>query len=171
MNIRLLLVAMLFGLPASAQAAEKYECSTLTIVHPYGPGSASAGVMRLVAEELRVKLSVPVIVDYRPGAMGVPSAVELLRAVPNGCTFGILAGIHSSSPWFMKRSPYDPTRDFVPITQIAQFPNVIATSDANMRTFEDFLRIVRSKPGVINVGTMSPGSPDFLTGVLLKDAG
>ena len=165
----MLLLAAAFATPALA--APRLSCNTLTIIHPYGPGSTSASVLRLVAEELHVRLKVPVVIYYRPGALGVPSATALLRAAPDGCTLGVLAGIHTSSPWFMKEPPYNPTQGFVPIAHVLQFPNMLVTADVRMRTFGDFLRIARAHPGTVNTGTMSTGSPDYLTGLLLKEAG
>jgi tripartite-type tricarboxylate transporter receptor subunit TctC len=150
--------------PASA------SCRTMTIYHPYGPGSTSASAMRLLVERMKEKLQVSIVLEYRPGALGVPSATALTHAKPDGCTLGVLAGIHTASPWLMESKAYDP-RVFVPIGLVATFPNLIVTADPRMRTLRDFLRIAREHPKQVTVGTMSRGSPDFLTGLFLLDAG
>lgn len=164
--------AALILLVANANTSVVAECRNLTIIYPYGPATAGASVMRLIAEQLKERIGVTaILMDHRPGAMGVPSALALKAAPADGCTVGVLAGIHSSSPWLMEKPSYDPTKEYVPITLIAQFPNIIVTADPRMRTFGDFLRIARAEPKSVSVGTMSRGSPDFLTGLFLLDAG
>lgn len=168
-NRRALLVVL--GILASAvptYAQEKYPSRPIQILSPFGADSASTAVLRRLAVGLEPLVGVSVIVINQPGGMGVVEARHLRSANPDGHVIGMLAGIHAAAHSLLDDVPYDVRKDFQPITQVAQFANLVVTADPRFRTLGDFIAAARANPGTLNVGTLQVGSPDYLTAYLLK---
>ncbi|OGG56780.1 hypothetical protein A3D71_00345 [Candidatus Kaiserbacteria bacterium RIFCSPHIGHO2_02_FULL_55_20] len=164
----MLAILGILAFTTSVYAQEKYPSQPIKILSPFGPDSASTGILRRLGRDLEPLIGVPVVIINQPGGMGVVEAGHLRSANPDGYTIGMLAGIHAASHWLMPEVPYDVRKDFQPITQVAQFANLVVTADPRFRTLGDFVAAARAAPGVFNVGTMQVGSPDYLTAHLLK---
>ena len=140
------------------------------LVVPYPPGGTSDLLARTVGMRLSERLGQPVVIENKAGAGGVVGSQQVAKATPDGTTL-LLSTIatHGIIPALQKPPPYDPVRDFTPITIIAATPNVLLVNkDLPVRTLEDFLALARSKPGVLSFGSTSQGGSPHMSGELLK---
>ena len=153
--------------PASAQA------KPLRLVVPYPPGGPLDLVARALAEKVHESLGT-VIVDNRPGAGGNLGADLAAKAAPDGKTLVIGAvATHAINPWLFAKLPYDPIRDFTPITGVAQVPNVLVMNTANaaklgIGSVGDLVNYAKSHPGALNYGSGGNGSAGHLAGEMFK---
>ena len=166
----LLAAASLALLPgwASAQAARP-----IRLIVPYPPGGPLDVVARLLATAVKDSLG-PVLVDNKPGAGGNLGADLAAKAAPDGHTIVMGAvATHAINPWLFSKLPYDPVRDFTPITRVAMVPNVLvmnaATADRlKIRSLADLVAHARANPGRLNYGSGGNGSAGHLAGEMFK---
>jgi len=165
-----LFVAAAMAAPlARAQSAPR----PIRLIVPYPPGGPLDIVARLLAERVKDLLG-PVVVENRPGAGGNLGADLVAKAAPDGHTLlmGAVA-THAINPWLYARMPYDPIRDFTPITRVAQVPNVLVmNAEAAKRLGVDSVRelVAHAKrhPGKLNVGSGGNGSAGHLAAEMFK---
>lgn len=142
----------------------------MRIVVPYPPGGTSDLLARTVGVRLSERLGQPVVIENKAGAGGVVGSQLVAKAAPDGTTLllGTIA-THGIIPALQKTPPYDPVRDFTPITVIAGTPNVLLVNkDLPVRTLEEFLALAKSKPGALSFGSTSQGGSPHMSGELLK---
>ena len=154
---------------AAAQAQPRID-RPIKIVVPYPPGGTSDLLARTVGARLSERLGQPVVIENKAGAGGVVGSQQVSKAAPDGTTL-LLSTIasHGIIPALQKTPPYDPVRDFTPITIIAGTPNVLLVNkDLPVRTLEEFLALARSKPGALSFGSTSQGGSPHMSGELLK---
>lgn len=155
------------ALPAWAQARP------IRLIVPYPPGGPLDIVARALAEAVKDSLG-PVVVDNRPGAGGNLGADLAAKSVPDGQTIVMGAvATHAINPWLYARLPYDPLRDFTPLTGVAQVPNVLvmnpATADRlGVRGVADLVAYAKANPGRLNYGSGGNGSAGHLAGEMFK---
>ncbi|MGP0092761.1 MAG: Bug family tripartite tricarboxylate transporter substrate binding protein [Xanthobacteraceae bacterium] len=163
------LAACAIGLPRSAQAQAQYPNRSVRIIVPFGPGGVADITVRVVAEKLGDKLGQRFVVENNPGAGGIAAARAALSGGTDGYTLALLTNGTAISVPLFKSLPFDPLKDFVPISSLGQFDFVIAVNaPSSLRTLEDFLRAAREKPGVLNVGTVNVGSSQNLGAELFR---
>jgi len=145
----------------------------IRLIVPYPPGGPLDTVARALADKVQPVLGT-VIVDNRPGAGGNLGADIAAKAAPDGGTLVIGAvATHAINPWLFKNIPYDPIRDFTPITGIARVPNVLVmnttTADKlGIRTVADLIAYAKKHPGQLNYGSGGNGSAGHLAGEMFK---
>jgi len=145
----------------------------IRLIVPYPPGGPLDIVARALAEKVQPVLGT-VIVDNRPGAGGNLGADMAAKAAPDGTTLVIGAvATHAINPWLFKHIPYDPIRDFTPITGIAQVPNVLvmntqAADKLGIRSVADLIGYAKKNPGKLNYGSGGNGSAGHLAGEMFK---
>ncbi len=161
------LAAVAFSNGARAQAR------TIRLVVPYPPGGPLDIVARALAERVKDSLGT-VVVENRPGAGGNLGADLVAKAAPDGQTLlmGAVA-THAINPWLYSKLPYDPLRDFTPITLVAQVPNVVVmnadtAARLQINTLADLVRHARAHPGRLNYGSGGNGSAGHLAGEMFK---
>ena len=169
---RLLLAALatvvVFALHAPARA--EFPERPIKIVVPYPPGGTTDLLARAIAPRLSERLHQPVVVENRAGAGGVIGAQGVMKSAPDGYTllFGTVA-THGILPALQKPAPYDPLKDFAPVTLVAYTPNVLLANPAvPVRNVADLLALARAKPGTLNFGSTSQGGSPHMSGELLK---
>ncbi|OYU98067.1 MAG: ABC transporter substrate-binding protein [Burkholderiales bacterium PBB5] len=154
-------------LPALAQA------KPLRLIVPYPPGGPLDIVARLLAERVKDSLGV-VVVDNKPGAGGNLGADLAAKAAPDGHTIVMGAvATHAINPWLFARLPYDPVRDFTPITLVAQVPNVLVMNTdtaqkLGISNLQDLVAYAKKNPGRLNYGSGGNGSAGHLAGEMFK---
>lgn len=161
------------GLAAFAcGAAEWSPPHAVHIVVPFAPGGQPDVVARALAEPLSHALGQPVVVDNRPGAGGNIAAEAVARAVPDGCT--LLMGTNGPlavSPALYRNLPFDPLRDFAPVTLVGTSPNLIAVNAASgIATLADLVARAKAAPGRLNFSSVGKGSISQLSMELLNSA-
>ncbi|MBS0437553.1 MAG: tripartite tricarboxylate transporter substrate binding protein, partial [Proteobacteria bacterium] len=153
----LTLAAAALATPAFAQPGKP-----IRLIVPYPPGGPLDIVARALAERVKDSLGT-VIVDNRPGAGGNLGADLAAKAAPDGTTLVMGAvATHAINPWLYAKMPYDPLRDFTPITGVAQVPNVLvmnpeAADRYGVKSVADLVAYARRNPGKLNYGSGGNG--------------
>ena len=143
------------------------------IVVPFGAGGPIDVTARVLAEAVKGSLGT-VIVENRPGAGGNIGVSAVAKAAPDGLTLGIATtASHGINPWLFSKLPYDPAKDFAPITQRLRVPNVLVMNAdtaqrLNIRSLPDLIAYAKANPGKLNYGSGGNGSAGHLAGELLK---
>ncbi|GLS14700.1 Bug family tripartite tricarboxylate transporter substrate binding protein [Hydrogenophaga electricum] len=143
------------------------------IVVPFAAGGPIDVTARILAEAVKDSLGT-VIVENRPGAGGNIGISAVAKSAPDGHTIGIATtASHAINPWLFSKLPYDPQKDFTPITQMLRVPNVLVMNAdtaqrLGIRTVTDLIRYAKAHPGVLNYGSGGNGSAGHLAGELFK---
>jgi tripartite-type tricarboxylate transporter receptor subunit TctC len=171
MPIRPSLWSLCFLLSLSfAASAQPYPTKPIRFVVPYPAGGPLDTVARLLGQKVSESVKQPVIVDNKPGAGGNIGADVVAKSAPDGYT--ILMGAvatHAINPTLYASIPYDPVRDFQPITQVASTPNVLIVNNSVPATsVREFIAYAKANPGKLNFGSGSTGSAGHLAGELFK---
>lgn len=159
--------------PAWAADAHAYPTKPIRLVVPYPPGGPLDTAARTLAERVRDSLGTMVI-DNRAGAGGNIGVDYAAKQPADGYTLVIGAvATHAINPWLFSRLPYDPVRDFAPITLIAHVPNVLVmTPETAQRlhigSLADLVAYARRNPGKLNYASGGNGSGGHMAGELLK---
>ena len=156
--------------PLRAQAS--YPTRPVRIIVPFGAGGVADTTIRIVAEKLGAAMGQRFVIENQPGAGGIAAARSVLSAPADGYTLALLSNGTAVSAGLFKKLPFDPLKDFAPISSLGTFDFVLATNaGSEFRTMADFIQAVRAKPGALNVGTINIGSTQNLSAELLKSAG
>ncbi len=155
--------------PTSGVAQSRYPERPVRIIVPFGRGVVADVTTRLVGEKLGDVLGQRFVIENLPGAGGVVAAHAALTAPADGYTVTLLTNGTAISVPLFKSLPFDPLKDFVPISTVGYFDCVFAVNAASeYKTMADFLAAARAKPGVLNMGTINVGSTQNLSAELLK---
>jgi len=158
--------AALSVVPAHAQ---NYPNRPVRIVLPFAAGGVADITTRLIAEKLGDKLGERFIVDNQPGAGGISAARSVLAAPADGYTLALLTNGTAISVPLFKSLPFDPVKDFAPISGFSLFDLTFTTNVTGpYATLGDFLKGARANPGKLNVGTINVGSTQNLGAELLR---
>lgn len=154
---------------AAAVDDGQFPTRPIRIVVPQSPGASTDITARLIAQKLTEVLRQTVVVDNRPGA-GTTSGTEIVsRAPADGYTLLVVASSLTINPALYSRLPYDPVRDFTPITQISKFPNLLAaTPSFTAKTLADVIALAKAKPGSINYASAGTGTGTHMSAELLR---
>ncbi len=164
-----LIVIALIALAAPAARAETYPSRPVRLVLPFGAGGVADISARVVADKLGDQLGQRFIVDNQPGAGGIAAARTALAAPRDGYTLSLLTNATAISVPLFNNLPFDPLKDFTPISTLGYFDCLFVTNAASeFHSLPDFLKVARAKPGALNVGTVNPGSTQHLTAELFK---
>jgi tripartite-type tricarboxylate transporter receptor subunit TctC len=154
---------------SGARAQAKYPDRPVRVILPFGAGGVADVTARLVAEALGRKLGQNFVIENNPGAGGISAARAALAGGKDGYTLTLLTNGTAISVPLFNHLPFDPLKDFVPISVIGYFSCVFAVrADSPFHTLADFLKADHDKPGTINVGTINVGSTQNLTAELFK---
>jgi tripartite-type tricarboxylate transporter receptor subunit TctC len=155
------------GAPVRAQA--KYPNRPVRVILPFGAGGVADVTARLVAEALGSKLGQRFVIENNPGAGGISAARAALAGGNDGYTLILLTNGTAISVPLFNDLPFDPLKDFVPISIIGYFSCVfMVNASSPFQTLADFLKADREKPGAVNVGTINVGGTQNLTAELFK---
>ena len=143
----LCLVVSAFG----AQAQDKFPSKPIKVVVPFGPGSATDIVMRIVGEHMRPILGQPVVIENKPGAFGILAIEDMARSRPDGYTLQIgNPGTNALAPIiYKKKFKIDYEKDVILVTRLSEVPLVLAatTKDFSPKTYAEFIAYARGEPG------------------------
>ncbi|OZI77421.1 Bug family tripartite tricarboxylate transporter substrate binding protein [Bordetella genomosp. 12] len=169
-----LALAASLSLLAPAAAQTDFPSKPLRFIVPYPPGGPLDTMARLLAEKVRDSLGQPVIVENKAGAGGNIGADLVAKAAPDGYTLVMGAvATHAINPFLFANLPYDPIKDFAPITIVASVPNVLVMNvefaqKNNIKDVADLVAYAKKNPGRLNYGSGGNGSAGHLSGELLK---
>ena len=156
--------------PAGAQTATGYPSKPIRLIVPFAVGGTTDIVARTVSERLGRELGQPVIVDNKGGAGGALGADLLAKSAPDGYTLGIATvSTMATNPATNPKTPYDPLRDFTPIINLANVPNVMTVHPkVPAKDMREFIALLKANPGQYSYATPGTGSISHLDGELFK---
>lgn len=166
------LVLLVLAFPQRQAGAEtKYPSKPVRIVLPFAAGGVADITARVIAEKLSGKLGGRFYIENQPGAGGIAAARTVISSAPDGYTLALLSNGTAISVSLFSHLPYDPLKDFAPISSLGTFDFVFATdADSGFKTLADFIAAAKAKPGTLNVGTINIGSTQNLSAELFKTA-
>jgi tripartite-type tricarboxylate transporter receptor subunit TctC len=159
------LAAVILALAAQAALAQPWPAKPIRLVVPFAPGGSSEIIARSLAAQLSTSLGQQVYVDNKPGGAGNVAMEEVKRAPADGYTMilGHVGVLAVNPALFGKTLPYDPVKDFIPVSLVATVPNVIAVNpDLPVTTLADLVRKAKAEPGKLNYGSAGNGSAGHL---------
>jgi tripartite-type tricarboxylate transporter receptor subunit TctC len=161
-------VALAFGLAtalgAGALRADDYPSRPIRLIVPYAPGGAADLVARIIAKRAGASLGQPIVVENRCGAGSIIGTDLVKQSDPDGYTLLLgQSGPISINPAVYKKLPYDPLKDFAPITMTSAYPYIMVVSPKlGVKTVPEFVALAKSKPGELNYGTAGIGASNHL---------
>ncbi|WP_317922867.1 MULTISPECIES: tripartite tricarboxylate transporter substrate binding protein [unclassified Cupriavidus] len=157
-------------MPAQAQAQAWTPAKPIRLIVPYGPGGSSDVIARAIAAEMSRGLGQQVIVDNKGGGQGIVAMQDAARAAPDGYTMVLgHVGTLAVNPAMLPRLPYDPGKDYAPVTLLAKVPMVFAVGPSvNARSLPAFVSLAKAKPGKLTYGSAGNGSAGHLAFEMLK---
>jgi tripartite-type tricarboxylate transporter receptor subunit TctC len=167
-------VAAAFTLGGAAAHAQGYPNKPITLVVPFAAAGTTDILARAVGAELTRSLGQSVIIDNRPGAGGNIGSQFVAKAAPDGYTLLMgTVGTHAINQALYAKMPYDPVKDFSPVTLVASVPNVLvlnpAFADKNKITdVKSFVTYLKANPGKTNMASSGNGTSIHLAGELFK---
>ena len=158
-----IIVAAVFALMAGAVSAQTYPNRPVRVIVPWPPGQATDIAARVVAERLQQSLGQPFVADNRPGAGGAIGTEAVAKSAPDGYT--LLAG--SSGPYSimpnLQKTPYDPLKDFAPVSLICLTPFALVTHPSNpAKDAKEFIAQVKANPGTFTFASSGTGATAHL---------
>jgi tripartite-type tricarboxylate transporter receptor subunit TctC len=167
---RAMMMAAALAAVALPAAAQDYPTQPVTLVIPFAAGGSTDVVGRIIAERMAQELGQQVVVENRAGAGGSLGAGTVARAAPDGYT--ILMGTvatHALNPLILAQSPYDPVKDFAPVSLLIIVPNVLAVNpELPVKTVQELIDLAKEKPGELAYASSGNGTPLHLSGELFK---
>jgi tripartite-type tricarboxylate transporter receptor subunit TctC len=152
----------------AAQAQTAYPTQPIKFIVPYPAGGATDVLARMVAQKMQESWQQTVIVENKPGAGGTIGNNQVAKAPADGYTvlFGIVALVQQMT---LMKLPYDPIKDFAPISRVAISPSVLAASPTlPVNNLAEFTSLVKANPGKHSIGSYGPGTSAHLQGALLN---
>ena len=158
--------AMLAG-PAHA---DTWPSKPVTVIVPFPAGGGTDAFARPLTAQLSKQLGKQFVIDNRGGAGGTVGASLASKAAPDGYTVFIGGAHHAIAPSFYKKLDYDIEKDFIPVTVIAQPPQVVVVNPNRVKanTLQELIAYARANPGKLNYGSAGNGSSHHLAGELFK---
>jgi tripartite-type tricarboxylate transporter receptor subunit TctC len=139
--------------------AETYPARTVHIVVPYAPGGGVSILAQTVGGKMQELMKQPVVIDNRPGAGGNLGADAVAKAAPDGYTLLMHTSAMASNATLYNKLPFDPVKDFTPISMVISTQFVIAGSPKiPAKSLKELIALAKEKPGTLNFGSSGPGS-------------
>ena len=164
----LILIIFLF-FAAGAALAQGYPGKTVRLIVPFAAGGSTDIIGRVLAQKLTEAWGQQVIVDNRPGGSTVIGTDIVAKSAPDGHTLLVTPAPFTIVPSLLKKLPYDPAKDFEPITLINTTPLVVVVHPGvPAKNIKELIALARAKPGVMNFGSSGSGGSNHLAGELFN---
>ena len=162
-------MAALSAAPAPACAQTSYPTRTITMIVPFAAGGPTDIIARILAQSLSHSLGQRVIIDNRAGGGGNLGIAMVARANPDGHTLLLTSTAIAVNPGLFESLPYDPIKDFAPISELVNAPNVLFVKpDSGITSIADLVAKAKAEPNKYNYASPGVGTKSHLTGELLK---
>ncbi len=169
-----MILATLAGLFAAAQVgaqvADSYPSKPIRLLVGFPPGGSTDILSRQVGLRLAEALGQQVVIDNRAGAAGNLASELVAKGNPDGYTL-LMATVssHGINPGLYKKVPYDPVKDYAPVTLIASYPLILAVNPGvPVKNVKDLIALAKAQPGAVRFGSSGNGSPGHLSGEIFK---
>jgi tripartite-type tricarboxylate transporter receptor subunit TctC len=169
-TMRNALAGLVLALIAGVVAAQPWPSKPIKWVVPFAPGGTTDILARTIGEKLSVALGQPIIVENKPGAGGGVGAEQVAKSPPDGYTImGGTISTHAINASLYKNLPYDPVRDFAPITLIVRLPNMLVVNpDVPAKDVRELIALLKANPGKYSFASSGNGTSQHLSGELFK---
>ena len=160
-------------LPAAAFAQDvaNYPSRPIRMIVPFAPGGGLDITTRLIGQKLTEKWGQNIVVDARPGAATIVGTEIASNAAPDGYTVLMITTTFAINPGLHSKLPYDPGKDFTPVTQLNSQPNVIVVAPSfAAKTVKDLIAMAKAKPGELTFASPGAGSAPHLSAEMFQRA-
>lgn len=166
----LALAASTLPLPSIARA-QAWPSRPVRVILPFAAGGVADVTSRLAAEKLGAKLGQRFVIENMPGPGGIAAGRAGASAAPDGYTLYLMTNGTAISAAIYKQLPFDPVKDFAPISGVGNFELVFTVNAGSpYKTLDDFLKAARAQPGKLNIGTIAVGSTQHLGAELFRSS-
>ncbi len=157
------------ALLSSLQPVAAYPDRPVSIIVPFAPAGPTDIIARVLASALSQRLGQQFVVDNRAGAAGNTGMAQVARAAPDGYTLMVTSTAIAVNPALFKKLPYDPFKDFAPISELVNAPNVLVVrGDSSIKSIADLIAQAKVAGANFNYSSPGAGTKSHLTGELLK---
>ena len=167
-------LALLFAssvLCVATAMAQGFPSKPVRIVVPFSPGGTADVMARLIGQKMTEALGQPVLVENRPGGGTVIGTEYTARAPADGHTMLLMANSFTINPAVRTKLPYDPQKDFAPVTMLVKSPQVLVVGPTTqVKTLAEFVALVKSRPGKMSLATVGPATTQHIGSEMLKGA-
>jgi tripartite-type tricarboxylate transporter receptor subunit TctC len=167
--MKMLAAILAFAVSAAAQA-QAWPSKPIRYIVIFAPGGTTDILARLIAPKLSDALGQPVIVENRPGAGGNNGAEMLAKAAPDGYTIGSgTVSSHAINATLYSKLPYDPAKDFSPITMLATLPNMLVVHPSlGVNNVAELIALLKANPNKYSFGSAGNGTSQHMSGEMFK---
>jgi len=156
-------------LAAASAQAQQYPARTVRLIVPFSAGGSTDIIARTVGQKLSEMWSQPVVIENRPGGSTVIGTELVARAAPDGYTMLVTPAPFTIVPSLIAKLPYDPAKDFEPITLINTTPLVVVVHPGvPAKSVKELIALAKSRPGALNFGSSGSGGSNHLAGELFN---
>ena len=149
--------------------AADFPTRPIRLIVPFPPGGTTDILARLISPQLTETFKHPVVIDNRGGASGMIGADAIAKAAPDGHTIGIIISTHALAKELFAKSPFDPVRDYAPVTLAISVANVISVHPSvPAQSIPDLVKLAKAQPGKLAYGSAGAGTGVHLTGEFFK---
>ena len=164
-------LAALTGTAFSQDAAVKYPSRPIRVIVPFAPGGGLDITTRMIAQKLTEQWGQNIVVDTRPGAATIVGTEIASKAPADGYTLLMITTTFAINPGLRSKLPYDPLKDFTPVTQLNSQPNVIVVAPSFAgKTVKDLIALAKAKPGELTFASPGAGSAPHLSAEMFQRA-
>lgn len=155
--------------PAALRAQPRFPERAISILVPFAPGGIADITARAVGEHMAQVLGQPVVIENKPSAGSIVASQAVATARPDGHTLLLMSNGNAVSVGLFKKLPYDPQKDFAPISTLGFFDlGIFVAANSRFANLKALLDFARANPGKLNVGTIAPGSTQHLSAKLFE---
>jgi tripartite-type tricarboxylate transporter receptor subunit TctC len=160
-----------FSTAALPQDAGQYPNRPIRVIVPFAPGGGLDISTRLIGQKLTEKWGQNIVVDSRPGAATIVGTEIASKAAPDGYTLLMITTTFAINPGLYPKLPYDPVKDFTPVTQLNFQPNVVVVAPTfAAKSVKDLIALAKSKPGELTFASPGAGSAPHLSAEMFQRA-
>ena len=160
----------LLGLCAGCAFAQTWPSKPIKYIVPFAPGGTTDILGRMVGAKLAEALGQPVVVENRAGAAGALGVEMLAKSAPDGYTIGGgTISSHAINVTLYSKLPYDPIKDFAPITMLATLPNMLVVHPSlGVNSVADLIALLKANPNKYSFGSAGNGTSQHMSGEMFK---
>jgi tripartite-type tricarboxylate transporter receptor subunit TctC len=167
--LRLALICASSVFCVAAAMAQSFPSKPVRIVVPFTPGGTADVLARLIGQKMSDALGQQVLVENRPGGGTVIGTEFVARAPADGHTLLVMANSFTINPNVRDKLPYDPFRDFAPITLLVKSPQVLVVGPTMaVKSLPEFVALVQSRPGKFSIATVGPATTQHIGSEIMK---
>ncbi|MBI3917090.1 MAG: tripartite tricarboxylate transporter substrate binding protein [Betaproteobacteria bacterium] len=160
--------AAAFGAAFSC-VAQEYPARPVRMIVPFPPGGGTDYFGRIIAQKLTENLGATFVVDNRGGAGGIIGTEVAAKSKPDGYTIILVSTSHAINPSLHRKLPFDPARDFAPVTMLASGPLLLVVHPSlPARNVRELITLAKARPGMLAVASAGNGTPPHLAVELFK---